>query len=132
MPMHLESNLTPELELLIQKVIGAGIEVHRHLGPGFLETIYEQALCFELDERGVSYTRQKEIAIPYKSTKLTGQRFDLLVEEVLILELKAVETLLPLHEAQILSYLKALRLQAGLLMNFNVKMLKTGIKRIVL
>ncbi|MBC8161540.1 MAG: GxxExxY protein [Roseiflexaceae bacterium] len=129
--MQLESTLPLELEILIQKVIGASIEVHRHLGPGFLETIYEQALCFELEQRGIAYVRQKEIAIPYKTTKLTGQRFDLFIEGVLIIELKAVEMLLPIHEAQIMSYLKALHLRAGLLMNFNVKMLKSGIKRIV-
>jgi GxxExxY protein len=131
MNMRIESDLPPDLEDTIRKVIGAAIEVHRNLGPGFLETIYEQALCYELDQRSISYARQKEIAIPYKSTKLIGQRFDMLVECRLILELKAVDMLMSIHEAQIISYLKALQLRAGLLINFNVKVLKYGIKRII-
>ena len=120
-----------DLEELISSVIGAAIEVHRHLGPGFLESIYEQALCFELIERDISFERQKEIAVPYKGNRLTGQRLDLLVGARLVVELKAVEQILPIHEAQTLSYLKALGLRAGLLLNFNVKQLKYGIKRLV-
>jgi GxxExxY protein len=129
--MRVASNLPDHTEQLIRKVIGAAIEVHRHLGPGFLETIYEQALCREFDMRQIRYVRQKEIIVLYKGFKLTGQRLDLLVEDTLILELKAVEQINPIHEAQILSYLTATGLHAGLIINFRVKQLKDGIKRVV-
>ena len=129
--MRIESDLPTELEVLMSVVIGAAIEVHRHLGPGFVESIYEQALCYELMERKVPFERQKEIAVPYKRAVLTGQRLDLLVDARLILELKAVAQILPIHEAQIMSYLKALNLRAGLILNFNVKQMRLGIKRLV-
>jgi GxxExxY protein len=129
--MRIESPLPEDLEQLITRVIGAAIEVHRHLGPGFLESIYEQALCLELEEQNVRVERQKEIGVPYKRHILTGQRIDILVDGRLILELKAIESLLPLHEAQLISYVKAMHLKAGLLINFNVRQLRQGIKRIV-
>jgi len=132
MKMKLESNLPNELETLVRNVIGAAIEVHRHLGPGFLENIYEQALCYELSTRGITFERQKEIVVPYKNISIFGQRLDIVVEGQVIVELKTVEQLLPLHEAQILSYLKSTGMKVGLLMNFNVKQLKTGIKRMVM
>ena len=132
MKMKLESNLPNELETLVRNVIGAAIEVHRHLGPGFLENIYEQALCYELSTRGITFERQKEIVVPYKNISISGQRLDIVVEGQVIVELKTVEQLLPLHEAQILSYLKSTGMKVGLLMNFNVKQLKTGIKRMVM
>ncbi len=132
MKMKLDSNLPDDLETLVRNVIGAAIEVHRHLGPGFLENIYEQALCYELSTRGITFERQKEIVVPYKNIAISGQRLDIVVEGQVIVELKTVEQLLPLHEAQILSYLKSTGMKVGLLMNFNVKQLKTGIKRMVM
>lgn len=130
--LRVESPLSPELEDLIQRVIGAAIEVHRHLGPGFVEKIYERALLHELRLRGIAVERQKEILVPYKDILITGQQLDLLVEKQLVLELKAVDHLTGVHEAQIVSYLKATGLRVGLLFNFKVKMLKDGgIKRIV-
>jgi GxxExxY protein len=130
--MKRATELPSGLEQLVSEVIGAAIEVHRQLGPGFLESIYEQALCIELDERRIRFERQKEIVVPYKGQSLGGQRLDLLVEHRLVLELKAVEQLAPIHQAQLLSYLKALRLPAGLLLNFNVRQMRDGIKRLVL
>lgn len=129
--MRVESDLPADLEELISVVIGSAIEVHRQLGPGFVESIYEQALCYELVERQIPFERQKEVEIPYKRVVLSGQRLDLLVDGRLILELKAVEQILPIHEAQIMSYLKALNLRAGLILNFNVKQMRLGIKRLV-
>jgi GxxExxY protein len=131
MKMKVASNLPEELEELIRTVIGAAIEVHRHLGAGFIEGIYEQALCHELNLRGITFERQKEITIVYKGLKMSGQRLDILVEAQLILELKAVEQIMPLHVAQLISYLKSTGLRAGLLINFNVQQLKSGIHRVV-
>jgi len=99
MKMRIESSLPEDLEVLIRDVIGIAIEVHRQLGPGFIESIYEQALCYEFDLRGIAYERQKAITIPYKTIQLTGQRLDLLVEGKLLLELKSVEQIEPIHEA---------------------------------
>jgi len=132
MSLRVVSNLPEEHEQLIQKVIGAAVEVHRHLGPGFLESIYERALCHELQLQGIPFEKQVEILVPYKDISIPGQRVDLVVDKFLILELKAVEGILPIHEAQLLSYLKSTGLKVGLIINFKVKQLKSGIKRIVL
>jgi GxxExxY protein len=132
MALRIKSSLSPELEALIQQVIGAAIEVHRHLGPGFVEKVYERALVHELKLQGIRIESQKALAVPYKDILITGQQLDLLVEGQLILELKAVDQFSGVHEAQAMSYLKATGLRAALLLNFNVKMLKEGgIKRIV-
>ena len=121
-----------QMNRLTEAVIGAAIEVHRELGPGFLESIYEEALCLELTERKIVFQRQSPVKVTYKGTPI-GQGFiDILVENRLIVELKAVDELIPVHKAQIISYLKATGLWVGLLMNFNVPILKDGIKRIVL
>lgn len=120
------------LSLLTNAVIGAAIEVHRCLGPGFLEAVYEEALCLELQARNVPYARQFEIFVNYKGQKVGKGFIDILVDGRLVLELKAVETLLPLHSAQALSYLKTTGHRLALLINFNVPMLKSGIKRIAL
>lgn len=130
MPLRIESSLPEELEDLIRRVIGAAIEVHRHLGTGFLESIYERALCLQFQLRNIRFENQKEIAVPYKTFSISGQRLDLLVEGILILELKAVDAIAPIHEAQLLSYPKSTGLRAGLLINFNVQQLKMGIKRL--
>ena len=116
---------------LTGKVIGAAIEVHRALGPGLLESAYEQCLYRELELRDTSLKRQVELPVEYKGIKLDcGYRIDLIVENVLIVELKAVDQLKPIHEAQVLTYLKLSGLRTGLLINFNVPILKDGIRRI--
>lgn len=114
------------------KVIGAAIEVHRLLGPGLLESIYEEALCTELSLRNISYERQKEVEILYKGKSIKGQRIDILVEGQLVVELKAVASLPEVAKAQTLSYLKATGLKKALLLNFSVSRLVDGIKRISL
>ena len=117
---------------LTERVIGACIEIHRALGPGLLESAYEECLCYELSQAGIKFERQKALPVHYKDVKLDcGYRLDLVVEEKIIIELKAVESLLPIHEAQLLTYLKLSGITLGLLINFNVAMLKHGIKRIV-
>ena len=118
-------------EELAHAIIGAAIEVHRLLGPGFLESTYERALCHELALRGVTFERQKELIVRYKDLDIPGQRLDLLVGGRVIVDLKTVEALAPIHQAQILSYLKTTGLRLGLLINFKVQVLKDGIKRVV-
>ncbi len=114
-----------------QKIIGAAIEVHRSLGPGLLETAYEECLCYELASMDLRFQRQAPIANDYKSVRLDcGYRADLIVENTVLLELKSIERLLPIHEAQLMTYLCLADLSVGLLINFNVLMLKQGIKRI--
>lgn len=113
-------------------VIGAAIEVHRVLGPGFLESVYEEALCVELQLRGIPFRRQPVVAISYKGRLVGEGRLDLLVSNTLIVELKAVENLAPIHEAQVLSYLKMTSHTLALLINFKVRVLKDGIRRIIL
>ena len=114
-------------------VIGAAIEVHRHLGPGLLESAYEECLCHELRLRGLSFQRQVDLPVDYKGLKLNcGYKIDLLVQDEVILELKAVEKLLPIHQAQLLTYLKLAQKRVGLLINFNVPLLTQGIIRRVL
>jgi len=129
--LRIESPLSAEQEELIHRVIGAAIEVHRRLGPGFLEGIYQRALGHEFKLQGIAYECEKEILVPYKDIHIPGQRLDLLVESQLILELKVVDHLAPIHEAQLMSYLKATGLKVGLLVNFKTRILKDGIKRIV-
>ena len=117
---------------LTQSVIGAAIEVHRTLGPGFLEAVYEQALSIELSMRSVPHQKQTPVAVQYKGQQVGEGRIDLLVEDRLVVELKTVEALSDLHLAQVISYLKAKQLKTGLLINFNVPVLKNGLKRISL
>jgi GxxExxY protein len=120
------------LDELSEKVIGACIEIHRHLGPGLLESAYEECLCHELSLAGVKFERQKTLPVSYKSVKLDcGYRLDVVLEGSLIVELKTVDQLLPIHEAQLLTYLKLSGISLGLLINFNVPTLKQGLKRIV-
>jgi GxxExxY protein len=123
---------TQSFNELTERVIGACIEIHRSLGPGLLESAYEECPCYELLQTGIKFERQKPLPVHYKDVKLDcGYRLDLVVEEKIIIELKAVESLLPIHVAQLLTYLKLSGLTLGLLINFNVAMLKQGIKRIV-
>ena len=120
-----------DINKLTGQVIGAAINVHQTLGPGLLESIYEECLCIELDRKNISYERQKEIPIEYRGVKVDGNfRMDLIVENCLIVELKAREALLPIDEAQTLTYLKLTGIKIGLLINFNVPLLKDGIKRL--
>ncbi|MBC8484804.1 MAG: GxxExxY protein [Bacteroidetes bacterium] len=122
-----------KFEKLTQEIIGAAIEVHKHLGPGLLESAYEECLSYELTQRGLLIERQKPVPIIFKEVKLDcGYRIDILVNDLVIIELKSVDALIPVHEAQILTYLKFANKQVGLLINFNVKLLKEGIKRYVL
>jgi len=123
--------IPPEDEKIAHEIIGAAIEVHRLLGPGFLESVYKKALIYELQLRGLKVEWEKDILVPYKDIQLEGQRLDLLVGERVIVELKAVTELHPIHQAQLLSYLKATNLRLGLLINFNVRVLKDGLKRLV-
>ncbi|MCW5748361.1 MAG: GxxExxY protein [Alphaproteobacteria bacterium] len=125
--------MTTERDPLTGKVIGIAIDVHRSLGPGLLESAYEECLAFELREAGISFRRQVPMPVHYKSVRLDcGYRLDILVEEKLVVELKTVEKLLPVHEAQLLSYLKLGGFPVGLLLNFNVPVLKEGVRRLVL
>ena len=118
---------------LTREVIGAAIEIHRILGPGLLESAYEECFCHELKLRNLNFERQKPLPVVFKEVSLDcGYRLDLLVMNALVVEIKAVETLLPMHEAQLLTYLKLGGWNIGLLINFNVPVLKNGIKRIVL
>ena len=122
-----------EFDELSNKVIGCAIEVHRNLGPGLLESTYEQCLAHELKIEGMPFKLQFPLPVEYKGIKLDcGYRIDLLVANILIVELKSVENVLPIHQAQLLTYMKLSGIKIGLLMNFNVKYMKDGIKRMVL
>ena len=123
---------TPEVDLLARAVIDAAVEVHRHIGPGFLESVYEEALAVELRLRKIPFERQRTIAISYKEHSVGEGRVDIVVGGSLLVELKAVEALAPIHKAQVISYLKATKLTLGLLINFNVPVLMQGVQRIVL
>jgi GxxExxY protein len=125
--------MSMEFDDLSNRVLGCGIEVHRELGPGLLESTYEQCLAYELIQAGIPFKIQQPISVAYKQIKLDcGYRVDLLVDDRLIIELKSVEQLLKIHEAQVLTYMKLANVRIGLLINFNVQMLKKGIKRFVL
>ncbi len=114
-------------EDLTEKIIGAAIEVHRALGPGLLESVYEECLCGELDLRGIAFQRQVPFPVEYKGVKLDcGYRLDVIVDDSVILELKCVEHILPVHEAQLLTYLKLTTQHVGLIINFNVATLVRG------
>jgi len=122
-----------EINQVTEAVIGAAIEVHKALGPGLLESAYEECLCRELELRGIAYRRQVALPVTYKGIQLDcGYRLDILVENLVVIEIKTVEDVLPIHEAQLLIYLKLGGWQAGLILNFNVPVLKQGIKRRVL
>src|SRR5436309_15828135 len=122
-----------ERDVLTDQIIGFAIEVHRHLGPGLLESAYEECLCFELSGAGIDFERQVPLPVVYKSVRLDcGYRIDIVVESRLILELKSTERLLPIHEAQVLTYMRLSGVSTGLLLNFNTPVLKDGIRRLML
>jgi GxxExxY protein len=121
-----------EMNELTEKIIGAAIEVHRTLGPGLMESAYAECLCRELSLQGIPFEREKALPVEYKGVKLDcGYKLDLLVAGSVVVELKAVEELLPIHEAQLLTYLRLGGWKVGLLINFNVPILTKGVKRMV-
>ena len=119
------------LDRLAYAIIGAALEVHKALGPGFLESVYEEALCVELELRGIPFVRQAAVSVAYKGHAVGEGKVDLLVDDAIVVELKAVEALASIHDAQVISYLKATGFHLGLLNNFNARALKDGLKRLV-
>ncbi len=118
---------------LTERIIGAAIEVHRALGPGLLESVYEECLADEFQHSGIQFTRQLELPIEYKGRRLdAGYRLDFLIDDTVIIELKSVEKIMPIHEAQLLTYLRLAKKRVGLLMNFNVPHLRDGLVRRIL
>ena len=131
MELRLRSELPETTERVVRDTIGCAIEVHRRLGPGLLEAIYADALAIELDVAKLHFQREHEIAILYRGHPLRPHRVDLVIEGRVLVELKAVERMLPLYQAQVISYLKASGLRVGLLINFNSTVMKEGLRRIV-
>ena len=129
--LRVDSPLTAEQEAIVSRVLDCGLTVHRELGPGFKEIIYERAFRLELHSRDMKFESETKLEVRYRSWKIPGQRIDLIVEGVVLVEIKAVPRLRHLHEKQVLSYLKTTGLRVGLLMNFNSTLLKNGLKRIV-
>jgi GxxExxY protein len=128
-----EESRTDPRDGLTERVIGLAIEVHRGLGPGLLESAYEECLCYELKTAGIAFTRQVALPVTYKAVKLEcGYRMDLVVERRLVIEMKTVERLLPIHDAQLLTYLKLSGMPTGLVLNFHAAVLRDGIKRLVI
>ena len=127
------AEIRPVVEnVLTDQIIGCAIEVHRHLGPGLLESVYEECLCYELSLIGLRFERQVHLPVTYKGIKLEcGHKLDLVVEDSVVVELKSIEDITPLHQAELLTYLKTSHKKVGLLINFNVQFLKNGLKRVV-
>jgi GxxExxY protein len=132
MELRLRSPLTQEEELVAGEVIASALAVHRELGPGYLESFYRKAMCIELRARALAFETEKAVEVRYRGEVLGTHRIDLIVQGLVIVELKAVEALDPVHRKQVVSYLKATKLRLGLLINFDAELLKQGLKRIVL
>jgi GxxExxY protein len=130
--LRLHSKLEPAVEDLIHRTIGCCIIIHRELGPGLIEKIYQRAVGFELDAAGIPFEDEKPFPVTYRGKRLYTHRLDLVVAGTLVLELKAIDRLHPIHLAQTISSLKVSQLQVGLLINFNVSILPDGIRRVVL
>ena len=130
--LRVVSHLPGDLEEFVTRVIGCCITVHRALGPGLLENIYSRAICLELSAADIPFERELQIPVAYRDEFLCVQRLDIVVAGQLVLEIKSVERLAPVHHAQLLSYLRIAKLHIGLLVNFNVPVLQDGLKRIVL
>jgi GxxExxY protein len=130
--MRISSPLSVDEERVIHQVIGSAIAVHRALGPGFLESIYRKAMCIELGKRHLTYECERPIEVTYDEIPITGQRIDLIVGGLIVVELKAVARLEAIHRAQLISYLRTTGMRGGLLINFRVRVLKEGLCRIVL
>ena len=125
-------NETVKNDPLTERIIGLAIEIHRQLGPGLLESAYEECLSYELRQSGIVFERQKSLPVIYKTVRLDcAYRLDLMIENQLIIEVKSVERLMPIHEAQLITYLRLTGLPVGLLLNFNTNVLKNGIRRLV-
>ena len=120
-----------DVEEIARRVIGCGIRVHRILGPGFKERIYKEALCLEMNAEGLRFEREKPVLVQYRDWAIPGHRLDLVVEEKVVVELKAVRRLKEIHRRQVVSYLKASHLRLGLLMNFNTNLFRDGTQRVV-
>jgi GxxExxY protein len=131
MGSYSKSVLSSETDALITRIIGCAIRVHSELGPGFLETIYASALEVEFAHEGIAFEREKPIVVRYRDEVIAGQRLDFVVNEQVILEIKAANRLEPVFQAKLISHLRATKLRVGLLINFNVPLVKDGIKRIV-
>jgi len=132
-PMKQYDDFETDINILSGDIVDCAFQVHKELGPGFLEMNYEDAFIYELRQKGLSFEQQKIFKIPYKKDFLNSEfRFDLIVENKILVELKAVEKIHPVHKAQIYAYLKATKLELGLLINFNVPLIKDGIGRYVL
>ena len=129
--LKMKSTLPDEVEALVTETVDAGYTVYSELGPGFKEPIYERAFCLELGARGIKYECEKKIEVKYKQWRIPGQKVDLVVADVVLVELKAVPCLKKVHRRQVLSYLKTMDLRIGLLMNFNVTFFKPNIKRVI-
>ena len=132
MSVVVPASIPQEIEDVGHRVIGCGINVHRILGPGFKESVYHCAFGLELGEAGLSYETEKNILVPYKGWWIGGHKIDLIVDGVVIVELKAIPRLAEIHRRQVLSYLKATGLRLGYVLNFNAELLKHGTKRVVL
>ncbi len=130
--LRIPSPLPDDLETLVHDTIGCCIAVHRALGPGLLETIYSRAICLELTAAGIAFERERTYPVMYRGELLCEQRLDFVVGGELVLEIKSVEHLVPLHHSQLLNYMRVAHLRVGLLMNFNVVVLRDGLKRKVL
>jgi len=130
--LKIVSPLPEELEAMAHEVIGCCLAVHKELGPGLLESVYPRAVAIELEDRGISFEMEKPLRVNYRGQLLCHQRLDMFIDGRLVLELKSVEMLHPIHVAQVVSYLRLTKSRLGLLINFNVPILKQGIRRIVL
>lgn len=132
MVLRIETPLSEELEAVVHRTIGCCIEVHKALGPGLPERAYKRAICLELSAEGISFEAEKRYSVFYRDRLMCEKRVDLVVEAQLVLEIKSVEQLAPVHRAQLRSYLRISKLPVGMLMNFNVAVLPDGMKRMVL
>ena len=129
--LRVSSPLTADQEKIVAEVVDCGVTVHRVLGPGFREKIYSRAFRLELDSRQLRFECEKPILVRYKDWTIPGQKVDLIVEDVVLVEIKVVPRLRPIHRVQVISYLKTTGLRVGLLMNFNAVVLKQGLQRVV-
>jgi len=130
--VRVPSPLSAHAERAMSETIGCAIRVHRELGPGFLESIYRKAMCIELVASGLSYEAERQVLVRYRNASISGQRVDLIVEGAIVVELKSVIRLDDVHVAQLVSYLRTTRLRGGLLINFRVPVLRSGLRRVVL
>ena len=132
MTLRLADRLSDDEEMVAHEVIACALVVHRELGPGYLESFYRKAMCLELRAHALTFDSEKAIEVQYRDEPIGTHRVDLIVQGLVVVELKAVEAIDPVHRKQVVSYLKATKLRLGLLINFDVELLKHGLKRVVL